>query len=98
MRKAKLRRLAPYLGALPLILIAMLIRYVGRTYDGAPGWLRLVRSGIYIGMIAVWGISLHRRILQNQTRRYLAAISGLMVLWLALRTVICGISTICPCC
>ena len=87
MRKAKLRRLAPYLGALPLILIAMLIRYVGRTYDGAPGWLRLVRSGIYIGMIAVWGISLHRRILQNQTRRYLAAIAGLMVLWLALRTV-----------
>ena len=87
MRKAKLRRLAPYLGALPLILIAMLIRYVGRTYDGAPGWLRLVRSGIYIGMSAVWGISLHRRILQNQTRRYLAAIAGLMVLWLALRTV-----------
>lgn len=87
MRKAKLRRLAPYLGALPLILIAMLIRYVGWTYDGAPGWLRLVRSGIYIGMIAVWGISLHRRILQNQTRRYLAAIAGLMVLWLALRTV-----------
>lgn len=82
-----MRRLAPHLGTLLLILIAMLIRYVDRTYDSAPSWLRLVRSGIYIGMIAVWGISLHRRILQNQTRRYLTAIAGLMVLWLALRTV-----------
>ncbi len=75
------------IGVLLLILAAMLIRYVDRAYDSAPDWLRLVRSGIYIGMIAVWGVSLHRRILQNQTRRYLTAIAGLMVLWLALRTV-----------
>lgn len=87
MRKAKIRRHAPYLGALLLILIAMLIRYADRTYDSAPEWLRLVHSGIYIGMIAAWGVSLHRRILQNQTRRYLGAIAGVMVLWLTLRTV-----------
>lgn len=87
MVNAKIRRIAPYLGALLLILIAMAIRYVSRFYGSAPSWLWLIRSGIYIGMIAVWGVSLHRRILQNQTRRYLTAIAGLMVLWLALRTV-----------
>ena len=87
MGNAKIRRIAPYLGALLLILIAMAIRYVSRIYGSAPSWLWLIRSGIYIGMIAVWGVSLHRRILQNQTRRYLTAIAGLMVLWLALRTV-----------
>ena len=79
MGNAKIRRIAPYLGALLLILIAMAIRYVSRIYGSAPSWLWLIRSGIYIGMIAVWGVSLHRRILQNQTRRYLMAIAGLMV-------------------
>lgn len=87
MRSKKKRKIFVSLGVLFLILVAMLIRYVDRTYDNAPEWLRLVRSGIYIGMISAWGVSLHRRILQNQTRRYLTAIAGLMVLWLTLRTV-----------
>lgn len=87
MQSKKKREVLVPIGVLLMILAAMLIRYVGWSYDSAPGWLRLVRSGIYIGMIAVWGISLHRRILQNQARRYLSAIAGLMVLWLTLRTV-----------
>ena len=87
MGNVKIRRMIPYLGALGLILIAMGIRYLNRTYDGVPGCLSLVRAGIYIVLIAAWGISLHRRILQTQTRRYLTAIAGLMVLWLTLRTV-----------
>lgn len=86
MGNKKIRRMIPYLGALGLILIAMGIRYLSRTYDGVPGCLSLVRAGIYIVLIAAWGISLHQRILQTQTRRYLTAIAGLMVLWLALRT------------
>ena len=85
MRSKKKRKIFVSLGVLFLILVAMLIRYVDRTYDSV--WLRLIRSGIYIGMISAWGVSLHRRILQNQTRRYLTAIAGLMVLWLTLRTV-----------
>lgn len=85
MRSKKKRKIFVSLGVLFLILVAMLIRYVDRTYEIV--WLRLIRSGIYIGMISAWGVSLHRRILQNQTRRYLTAIAGLMVLWLTLRTV-----------
>lgn len=87
MGNEKIRRMAPYLGALGLILVAMTIRYLDRAYESLPSCFRLMRSGIYIGMIAVWGISLRRRILQGQTRRYLTAIAGMMVLWLTLRTV-----------
>lgn len=87
MRSGKKRGVLVSVLVLLLICVAMLIRYVDRTYGNIPNWLRLVRSGIYIGMIAVWGVSLHHRILQNQTRRYLTAIAGLMVLWLTLRTV-----------
>lgn len=87
MRSWKKRGVLVSVLVLLLICAAMLIRYVDRTYSNIPNWLRLVRSGIYIGMIAVWGVSLHHRILQNQTRHYLTAIAGLMVLWLTLRTV-----------
>lgn len=87
MRSGKKRGVLVSVLVLLLICVAMLIRYMDRTYGNIPNWLRLVRSGIYIGMIAVWGVSLHHRILQNQTRRYLTAIAGLMVLWLTLRTV-----------
>ena len=87
MGNEKIRRMVPYLGALGLILVAMTIRYLDRAYESLPSCFRLMRSGIYIGMIAVWGISLRRRILQGQTRRYLTAIAGMMVLWLTLRTV-----------
>lgn len=87
MRSGKKRGVLISVLVLLLICVAMLIRYMDRTYGNIPNWLRLVRSGIYIGMIAVWGVSLHHRILQNQTRRYLTAIAGLMVLWLTLRTV-----------
>ena len=80
MRSGKKRGVLISVLVLLLICVAMLIRYMDRTYGNIPNWLRLVRSGIYIGMIAVWGVSLHHRILQNQTRRYLTAIAGLMVL------------------
>lgn len=87
MKKTKRRRIALCFGLLHLILIAMLIRYIDQTYGSVPSWLGLMRGGIYIGIITGWGISLHRRILQNQTRRYLTVIAGLMVLWLTLRTI-----------
>lgn len=86
MGNQKIRRMIPYLAALGLILVAMGIRCLNRTYDNMFGFLNVARGGIYVVMIAVWGISLHRRILQPQVRRYLIAIAGLMVLWLTLRT------------
>lgn len=49
--------------------------------------LSTVRTVIYMGLLAAWGISVRTRIIQTQVRRYLLAIAGLMLLWLTLRTV-----------
>lgn len=47
----------------------------------------ILRASIYIGMFIAWGISIHRRIIQPQVRRYLIAISSLMVFWIIIRTI-----------
>jgi len=69
----------------PLIIVAFACRHIS-----ADGWraaaLGLVRSAIYIGLFAAWGVSVRHRIVQKQARRYLAAIAALMVFWLIART------------
>lgn len=49
--------------------------------------LSLLRSIIYISLMTTWGFSVRARIIQPQTRRYLSAISTLIVFWLVIRTV-----------
>ena len=44
------------------------------------------RSAIYIGLFTAWGISVKRRIIQTQVRRYLIAISLLTIFWMLVRT------------
>lgn len=84
-RKREYRILAVTAG---LIALAMAIRIYSRAMDGpSPLSLRLSRSAIYIGLMSAWGISVRRRILPRQVRRYLSVIAALMVLWLLLRTV-----------
>lgn len=45
----------------------------------------VLRSSIYIGLFAAWGISVSNRIIQPQVRRYLIVISVLMGFWIAVR-------------
>ncbi|MGN0657740.1 MAG: histidine kinase N-terminal 7TM domain-containing protein [Ruminiclostridium sp.] len=40
-----------------------------------------------MGLFGIWGISIRRRIIQPQVRRYLTAISALMVFWVTVRTI-----------
>ena len=70
---------------LALIIVAVVCRYVGNA-GTIPKLAGLIRSGIYLGLYAAWGISLRGRIIQPQARRYLTAIAGLMVFWFVLRT------------
>lgn len=44
-----------------------------------------VRIFLYLGLFAAWGVSVRRRVVQTQVRRYLVAVSVLMVLWLTVR-------------
>lgn len=41
---------------------------------------------IYIGMIAVWAVSISRRIMQQNILRYLLATAGCMIFWVIART------------
>lgn len=67
------------------ILCAILARVFGKL-GYATVTLGLIRTVIYIGLYTAWGISIRKRVVQAQVRRYLTAVSVLMVFWFAIRT------------
>ena len=86
MSKATKKSLLYALGVLALIAFAMWLRYASRHILHSPAVSHL-RSGIYVFLFSVWCYSLWLRIVQTQVRRYLLAISVLMVLWILLRSI-----------
>ena len=86
MSKATKKSLLYALGVLALIALAMWLRYASRHIFHSPAVSHL-RSGIYVFLFSVWCYSLWIRIVQTQARRYLLAISVLMVLWILLRSI-----------
>ena len=86
MSKAAKKSILYALGALALIALAMWLRYASRHIFHSPAVSHL-RSGIYVFLFSAWCCSLRIRIVQTQVRRYLLAISVLMVLWILLRSI-----------
>ena len=86
MSKATKKSLLCALATLVLIALAMWLRYASRHIFHSPAVSHL-RSGIYVFLFSVWCYSLWIRIVQTQARRYLLAISVLMVLWILLRSI-----------
>jgi hypothetical protein len=86
MSKATKKSLLYALGVLALIAFAMWLRYASRHILHSPAVSHL-RSGIYVFLFSVWCYSLWLRIVQTQVRRYLLAVSVLMVLWILLRSI-----------
>ena len=86
MSKATKKSLFYALGALALIVFAMWLRYASRYFLHTPA-VGYLRSGIYVFLFAAWFYSICVRIVLVQVRRYLLAISALMVLWILLRSV-----------
>ena len=71
-----------------LIAAAMSLRFIGRyTSDSTTIILGVLRSAIYIFLMSAWGFSVRFRIIHAQSRRYLSAISALIIFWLVIRTV-----------
>ena len=68
-----------------LIVCAVIARVLGMNtpYSVQFG---LIRTMIYIGLYIGWGISVSKRVIQAQVRRYLVSISGLMVFWFIIRS------------
>ena len=86
MSKAIKKSLLYALGVLALIAFAMWLRYASRHIFHSPV-VSYLRSGIYVFLFSAWCYSLWIRIVQTQVRRYLLAISVLMVLWILLRSI-----------
>ena len=86
MSKATKKSILYALAALALIAFAMWLRYASRHIFHSPAVSHL-RSGIYVFLFSAWCYSLWIRIVQMQVRRYLLAISVLMVLWILLRSI-----------
>ena len=86
MSKATKKSILFALGVLVLIAFAMWLRYASRHIFHSPV-VNHLRSGIYVFLFSAWCYSLRIRIVQTQVRRYLVAISVLMVLWILLRSI-----------
>ena len=91
MSKAAKKSILYALGVLALIAFAMWLRYASRHIFHSPAVSHL-RSGIYVFLFSAWCYTLWLRIVQVQVRRYLLAISALMVLWILLRSIKFSIS------
>lgn len=73
--------------------VALLIVLAGaclliRDYVPRGPWeqlLNCVRIYLYLGLLVVWIVSVRRRVVQTQVRRYLLAAALLMISWLVLR-------------
>lgn len=71
--------------AATVILCAILARVLGKA-GFYPVLMGLVRTLLYISFYLWWGISIRKRVLQPQVRRYLSAIVLLMIFWFTVRT------------
>ena len=88
MRKSNLKKYRAFLCAALAITVAAILRQVGYYVNELlDQFCTILRGSVYIGLFAAWGISTRKRIIQPQVRRYLTAISALMVFWVAVRTI-----------
>lgn len=86
MARSRRREIHRFAAAAVLVLGAVLARVAALSgHCAAP--MGLVRTMIYITLYFAWCLSLRRRVIQAQTRRYLTAIPLLMIFWFIVRTV-----------
>lgn len=68
------------------MILAYIFRLIGKG-SFYPTLFSYLRSFIYIGLYAAWGLSVRQRIVQRQVGRYLTGVFVLLILWLSFRTV-----------
>lgn len=67
------------------VLLAYCFRFIGKG-SFYPTLFSYLRSFIYIGLFAAWGLSVRQRIVQSQVKRYLTSVSLLLIFWMAARS------------
>ena len=88
MTKAYLKKHSGFFCAALAVTAAAVLRKIGFQMGDPLDWLcSFFRSVIYIVLFTAWGISVRDRTIQPQVRRWLTAISALMVFWVTSRTI-----------
>ncbi len=80
------KRLLAFTSFALLVVLCMCLRYF-TINDTLPPFFARLRNVLHLAMLTVWGIYIHKRIIQIQVRRYLLAIAALMALWLIFKMV-----------
>ena len=86
MQISDLKKYRAFFFAALAVIAAAAIRQIGyHVNEQLNLFCIILRTSVYIGLFAAWGISVSSRIIQPQVRRYLVAISLLMGFWIAIR-------------
>lgn len=86
MQISNLKKYRTFFCAALAVIAAAALRQIGYHVNGQLDLFCIIlRTSIYIGLFAAWGISVSNRIIQPQVRRYLVSISVLMGFWIAVR-------------
>ena len=67
------------------VILAYCFRIVGRG-SFYPMLFSYLRSFIYIGLFAVWGLSVRQRIVQKQVCRFMTVTAVLLIIWMVVRS------------
>ena len=91
MSKVAKKNIITTLIVLPLILLATSIQYLTYYHIISSSTL-IIRTSIHFALLFAWCLSIQRRIIQTQVRRYLFTIVTLMIFWLLFKTIKYSIS------
>ena len=67
------------------VILAYCFRIVGRG-SFYPMLFSYLRSFIYIGLFAAWGLSVRQRIVQKQVCRFMTVTGVLLIIWMGVRS------------
>ena len=88
MQKVNLKKHGALLCAFLAVAAAAVLRQIGFCVnEQLDQFFIILRAAIYIGLFVAWGISVRSRIIQPQVRRYLTAVSALMIFWMTVRSI-----------
>ena len=88
MQKVNLKKHGALLCAFLAVAAAAVLRQIGFCVnEQLDQFFTILRAAIYIGLFVAWGISVRSRIIQPQVRRYLTAVSALMIFWMTVRAI-----------
>ena len=88
MQKVNLKKHGALLCAFLAVAAAAVLRQIGFCVnEQLDQFFTILRAVIYIGLFVAWGISVRSRIIQPQVRRYLTAVSALMIFWMTVRSI-----------